>query len=95
MSNKLILEIYNEHEAIKEEINKLPEIGKVIKIEERDTSGKRGARKGKVSIYRVENITPKNKMVELKQLKTNLRESFSFFDLTCSSAIKWEEIEIN
>jgi len=95
VNNKLILEIYNEHEAIKEEINRLPEIGKVIEIEERDTSGKRGARKATTKIYRVESIMNSNKLVSLKQIKTNLTTSFSFFDLISNPAIKWQEIDMN
>ena len=90
----LIVELFNEHEAIKEELDKLPEIGKIIEIHKRDTSGKRGAYKGTTALYKVENITVKNKLVELRQVKTNVRESFSFFDLTKSAAVKLHEIEV-
>lgn len=94
MDKKLIVEIFNEHEAIIEEISRLPEIGKVIEIVNRETSGFRGARKGRTGVYRVESITPKNKMVHLRQLKTNIGESFTFFDLLTSPSVKWREIEI-
>lgn len=93
MKKDLIVEIYNEHVSIEEDLAKLPTIGTVIKIEIRNTSGRRGNTKVHEGIYKVNDVLKSNEMMTVVNTKTNVRTSFTFFDMLRNNAIKWEHVE--
>ena len=95
MDKDIIVEVYNEHASIEEDLAKLPTIGNVIKIEIRNTSGRRGNTKVHEGIYRVNDVLKSNELMTLVNTKTNVRTSFTFFDMLRNKAIKWNHVENN
>lgn len=93
MKKDIIVEIYNEHVSIEEDLANLPTIGSVIKIEERNTSCRRGNTKVHEGIYKVKDVLKSNQMMTVVNTKTNVRTSYTFFDMLRSKAIKWEPVE--
>ena len=95
MKKDIIVEIYNEHVSIEEDLANLPTIGSVIKIEERNTSCRRGNTKVREGIYRVQDVLQNNQLMTVVNTKTNVRTSFSFFDMLRNKSIRWEPVENN
>ena len=84
----VILDVYHEHDEIIEDIKKLPGIGDVIEICSRDTSGFRGARKPLLKKYEVVSLFPKNRLILLKDVNTDINECFGFFDILRDKNLK-------
>ncbi|MBE0451613.1 MAG: hypothetical protein IBX70_12315 [Clostridia bacterium] len=93
MKKNIIVDLHKEHEAIKEQISKLPSIGKVIEIVKRDKSNYGGARKNTTAVFEVVEIRDSNKLVGMVNVKSKVRECYSFFDLTTNKSIAWRELD--
>jgi hypothetical protein len=87
---KILIEILEEHQKNKEDLKKLPKVGDVIEITDRDTSHKRGANKGSKKKFKVEKNLTDSRLVITKHIECNYTECFSYSDLLFDKSISWK-----
>ncbi len=89
---KILIDILEEHQENLEELKKLPQIGDVLEITDRDTSHKRGAVKKKVGQFKVSECLQDSRLVVTTHVKFNYVECFSYSDLLFDESITWSQV---
>ena len=86
---KILLDIIEEHHENEEEIINLPNVGEIIEIIERDTSGFRGAIKKKIGRYQIKENIADSRMLLVEHTSYSYKECFTYSDLLYDQTIGW------